>query len=110
MTLKALNNHHTAEAINTADVAIITKIDLAAATEFDADAAHRNIQAVRPGMQILEVSAKTGDIAQAIELMRDTPAGAQRRVELEGALEEACGSLEVPARAFGRCEEAALSR
>ncbi len=45
---------------HSADVAIITKLDLAAATEFDAAAARRNIQAVRPGMTILEVSAKTG--------------------------------------------------
>jgi hydrogenase nickel incorporation protein HypB len=45
---------------NTADVAIITKMDLAAAAEFDAAAAHRNIQAVRPGMRIFELSAKTG--------------------------------------------------
>ena len=46
---------------NTADVAVITKMDLAAAVEFDAAAAHRNIQAVRPGMEIFEVSAKTGE-------------------------------------------------
>ena len=45
---------------NTADVAVITKMDLAEAVEFDRSAAHRNIQAVRPGMSILEVSAKTG--------------------------------------------------
>lgn len=45
---------------NTADVAIVTKVDLADAVEFDRAAAYRNIQAVRPGMQILEVSAKTG--------------------------------------------------
>ena len=45
---------------NTADVAVITKIDLAAAVEFDAAAARRSIQAVRPGMEVLEVSAKTG--------------------------------------------------
>lgn len=45
---------------NTADVAIITKMDLAAAVEFDAQAAHNNIQSVRPGMPIFEVSAKTG--------------------------------------------------
>jgi len=30
------------------------------AVEFDLAAARRNIQAVRPGMRILEVSAKTG--------------------------------------------------
>jgi hydrogenase nickel incorporation protein HypB len=45
---------------NTADVAIITKIDLAEAVEFDRDAARKSIQSVRPGMTILEVSAKTG--------------------------------------------------
>lgn len=45
---------------NTADVAVITKIDLADAVEFDRATACRNVQAVRPGMQILEVSAKTG--------------------------------------------------
>jgi hydrogenase nickel incorporation protein HypB len=45
---------------NTADVAVLTKIDLAAAVEFDRAAAHRSIQSVRPGMQVFEVSAKTG--------------------------------------------------
>lgn len=45
---------------NTADIAVITKIDLAEAVEFDRPAAHRNIQAVRPGIEVLEVSAKTG--------------------------------------------------
>lgn len=45
---------------NTADVALLTKIDLAEAAEFDRDAAYRNIQQVRPGMQVLEVSAKNG--------------------------------------------------
>lgn len=45
---------------NTADVAILTKIDLAEAVEFDRASARRNIQSVRPGMEILEVSTKTG--------------------------------------------------
>jgi hydrogenase nickel incorporation protein HypB len=45
---------------NTADVAVITKTDLAAATDFDAAAMHRNIQSVRPGMEVFELSAKTG--------------------------------------------------
>ena len=45
---------------NTADVAIITKTDLAQAVEFDSAKAHENIQAVRPGMEAFEVSAKTG--------------------------------------------------
>ncbi len=45
---------------NTADVAIFTKIDLAAAVEFDAAAAHRHVLSVRPGIRVFEVSAKTG--------------------------------------------------
>jgi hydrogenase nickel incorporation protein HypB len=46
---------------NTADVAVLTKTDLAAAACFDAEAARRNIESVRPGMEIFEVSAKTGE-------------------------------------------------
>jgi hydrogenase nickel incorporation protein HypB len=43
-----------------ADLAVITKIDLADAVEFDRDAARRAIEAVRPGMEALEVSARSG--------------------------------------------------
>src|SRR5579863_1626254 len=46
---------------NSADVAVITKSDLAEAVEFDEMTAQRNIQAVRPGMEILKLSAKTGE-------------------------------------------------
>ena len=45
---------------NSGDVAIITKMDLADAVEFDREAAYRNIQAVRPGMEALTVSSKNG--------------------------------------------------
>jgi len=45
---------------NSADVAVITKMDLAAAVEFDAAAARRSIESVRPGMAIVQVSAKSG--------------------------------------------------
>lgn len=45
---------------NTADVAIVTKMNLASVAEFDLEAATRNIQGVRPGMRIFEVSAKPG--------------------------------------------------
>ena len=45
---------------NSADVAVITKIDLAEVCEFDRRAAHRAIHDVRPGMTIVEVSAKRG--------------------------------------------------
>jgi len=50
---------------NTADVAVITKMDLAEAVEFDAQAAHDNIQSVRLGMQVFEASAKTGEGIEA---------------------------------------------
>ena len=46
---------------NSADVAVITKSDLAAAVEFDEALARRNIQAVRPGMEVFKLSAKTGE-------------------------------------------------
>lgn len=45
---------------NSADVAVITKMDMAAAAEFDAATAERNILAVRPGMRIFWLSAKSG--------------------------------------------------
>jgi hydrogenase nickel incorporation protein HypB len=45
---------------NTADVAVVTKIDLADAVGFDRSALLRNIEAVRPGLHVLEVSARTG--------------------------------------------------
>ncbi|MEA2175726.1 MAG: hydrogenase nickel incorporation protein HypB [Blastocatellia bacterium] len=45
---------------NTADIGVITKMDLAQAVEFDLQAARDNIQRVRPGMRVFEVSAKTG--------------------------------------------------
>jgi hydrogenase nickel incorporation protein HypB len=45
---------------NSADLAVITKMDLAAAVEFDEHAALANIQAVRPGMKVLKLSAKSG--------------------------------------------------
>jgi hydrogenase nickel incorporation protein HypB len=53
---------------NTADVALITKIDLAQAVEFDLKTAQSSIQSVRPGMQVMEVSSKTNEGMD--ELMR----------------------------------------
>jgi len=45
---------------NSADLAIITKSDLATAVEFDEAAARQNIQAVRPGMDVFMLSTKSG--------------------------------------------------
>jgi hydrogenase nickel incorporation protein HypB len=44
---------------NSADLAVITKTDLADAVEFDWYAARRNIDSVRPGMKVITVSSKT---------------------------------------------------
>jgi hydrogenase nickel incorporation protein HypB len=46
---------------NSADVAVVTKTDLAVAVEFDWEAAQRNIHRVRPEMRIIRVSAKSGE-------------------------------------------------
>jgi hydrogenase nickel incorporation protein HypB len=63
---------------NTADVSVITKIDLAEAVEFDRATAHRNIQSVRPGMRVFEVSAKTGagldELSQLLRTARSAEA------------------------------------
>jgi len=45
---------------NSADVAIVSKIDLAEAVEFDWETARTSIQSVRPGMQVFRLSAKAG--------------------------------------------------
>jgi hydrogenase nickel incorporation protein HypB len=55
---------------NSADVALITKIDLAGAVEFDWAATDRSIQSVRPGMQIFALSSKSGDgMAEYLEFL-----------------------------------------
>jgi hydrogenase nickel incorporation protein HypB len=45
---------------NSADVAVITKIDLAEPCEFNAELAQANIHAVHPAIPIFQTSAKTG--------------------------------------------------
>jgi hydrogenase nickel incorporation protein HypB len=47
-------------AFNTAHVALISKIDIAQAVGFDAAAAHESLQQVHPGIETIELSAKTG--------------------------------------------------
>lgn len=46
---------------NSADAAIITKIDIAEPCGFDRGLAIRNIHEIRPGIDIFETSAKTGE-------------------------------------------------
>ena len=45
---------------NSADLAVVTKMDLAAAVGFNREALLRNVERVRPGLEVLEVSARTG--------------------------------------------------
>lgn len=44
---------------NSADRAIVTKMDLADAVGFDRDELLRNLEAVRPGLRVLELSARS---------------------------------------------------
>lgn len=46
--------------VNSSDVALVTKCDLGAACDVDMPALRANLDAVRPGMRVLEVSARTG--------------------------------------------------
>ncbi len=48
-------------AFTTAGVAVISKIDLAAAVQFDRDVAVANIQRVHPGLRVIELSARSGE-------------------------------------------------
>ncbi|HWB86598.1 MAG TPA: hydrogenase nickel incorporation protein HypB [Bryobacteraceae bacterium] len=45
---------------HSADLAVITKLDLAEAVEFDRGAIERNIESVAPGMPVLYLSSKSG--------------------------------------------------
>ena len=45
---------------NTADVVVMTKMDIADAVGFDRDLALENIDRARPGVRVIEVSSKTG--------------------------------------------------
>ena len=62
---------------NTVDVAVITKMDLAAAMDFGRDAMHNAILDMRSGMEIVEVSAKSGEGMDAFaQRVREAVCGA----------------------------------
>lgn len=57
---------------NSADLAVVSKNDLAHAAEFDWNGAAASIQSVRPGMRIFRVSAKTGEgMAEYLRFLSD---------------------------------------
>ena len=61
---------------NTADLAVLTKMDLADAVEFDLATARSNMQRVRPGMPVLEVSSKSGaGMSKWLELLASARKG-----------------------------------
>src|SRR5688572_21412270 len=45
---------------NTADLALITKVDLAAAVDFNRNEVIRNLDELRPGLEILDLSTRSG--------------------------------------------------
>jgi hydrogenase nickel incorporation protein HypB len=79
---------------NTADVAVITKMDLAAAVEFDLATARESIQSVRPGMRVFEVSAKTGaGLDEFLLFLAQTRAAGEQFVNTETRGGEAAATL-----------------
>lgn len=69
---------------NTADVAVLTKMDIAEAVEFDRDLACANIHQVRPGLPIIETWARGENGLEAwLELLRE-----KRMERKNGRMEE----------------------
>lgn len=52
--------------INTCDLVVLSKMDLAGPVEFDTRLARANCESARPGVPIIETSARTGDGIQAL--------------------------------------------
>jgi hydrogenase nickel incorporation protein HypB len=71
---------------NSSDVAIITKMDLADAADFDLVAARRNIESVRPGMKVFEVSSKTGIGMQEVLNFLHAQLARSRETQVEATL------------------------
>ena len=62
---------------NTADLAVITKIDLSGAADYDQGLFHRHLEQVRPGLDVFHVSAKSGHGVQC--WLRRLEAGLSRK-------------------------------
>lgn len=62
---------------HSADTIVVTKCDIAAAVEWDADSAYAAIRAVNPHAPIIETSARTGQGVDSLldQLMAPVPAG-----------------------------------
>ena len=72
---------------NSADAAVITKIDLAEPCGFDRDLALRNINEIRPGIRIFETSAKTGaGMKEWLRYLAECRTGPELELEVEKLL------------------------
>lgn len=70
---------------NTADLAIVTKIDLAEAVGFNRQLLRQNIERVRAGLCVLETSARTGQgLSSAAVVLAEAREreGAERQPEI----------------------------
>jgi hydrogenase nickel incorporation protein HypB len=66
---------------NSADAAVITKMDLAEACEYDRQATLRNIREIRPAIEIIELSAKRGfGMDKWLDFLQRHKRGARRAV------------------------------
>jgi hydrogenase nickel incorporation protein HypB len=82
---------------NSADVAVISKIDLASAVEFDRPVAEHSVQSVRPGMHILAVSAKTGEgMPEYLGYLESRRAESRGRPPMDGGATDSLPSDAVP--------------
>ena len=74
-------------AYHTAHVALVTKIDIASAVGFDRDAAHRSMRNVNPAIEIIELSARSGEgVDEWLTLL-------ERRIERKAHATPALSSL-----------------
>jgi hydrogenase nickel incorporation protein HypB len=75
---------------NSADLAVLTKMDLAGPCDFDVEQAVANIHQVRPGLPVLQTSAKTGDgldawVDRLLEAAAALPRAESHRAESVGS-------------------------
>jgi hydrogenase nickel incorporation protein HypB len=83
---------------NSADVAVVTKVDLAEAVEYDDSAMNKNIQSVRPGMLVFRVSAKTGDGMEELLRFLASRAAKSRTGDVDDQL-----ALQIDGRLLASC-------
>ena len=69
---------------NSADVAVVTKIDLAEVCEFDRETALASLEQIRPGIRVFETSAKTGSgLSEWLDFLVEAHTKRPREPELE---------------------------